>query len=313
MATMTLYAGGLSPYGRKVRMTAYIKGVMGDIDEKPADTNKGDDALNAHNPLGKIPCLVLADGWYEWQVAPGGKQPWFIRAKGARPLAFAGLWERWKDPADGAMLVSEKSGTLRMVKDGVLVPQPIAGVPAVTAKLYDGLMDIAVHPNFAQNQLIYLTYTKPGPDRTMAITLARGRLMVISSRMEGGANVVGEALAHGVPVGGELTVGAKKILGSAQRRGTRALLQHGSLLLEDDQSLLRSVQLGPVTNTGPAETTLTALLGRPVGFGEAAEAIRWALEAESVSALAAEGPNEVLRRATTHYDTYRSEAMTWER
>ena len=124
---------------------------------------------------------------------------------------------------------------------------------------------------------------------------------------------LGSGACFAVPVGGELTVGAKKILGSAQRRGTRALLQHGSLLLEDDQSLLRSVQLGPVTNTGPAETTLTALLGRPVGFGEAAEAIRWALEAESVSALAAEGPNEVLRRATTHYDTYRSEAMTWER
>ncbi|MCI0434219.1 MAG: SOS response-associated peptidase [Gemmatimonadetes bacterium] len=51
-------------------------------------------------------CLVLADGWYEWQVAPGGKQPWFIRRKDARPFGFAGLWERWKDPADGAMLES---------------------------------------------------------------------------------------------------------------------------------------------------------------------------------------------------------------
>ena len=51
-------------------------------------------------------CLVLADGWYEWQVAPGGKQPWFIRMKDARPFAFAGLWERWKDPADGSTLES---------------------------------------------------------------------------------------------------------------------------------------------------------------------------------------------------------------
>jgi len=51
-------------------------------------------------------CLVLADGWYEWQVAPGGKQPWFIRMKNARPFAFAGLWERWKDPASGAPLES---------------------------------------------------------------------------------------------------------------------------------------------------------------------------------------------------------------
>jgi putative SOS response-associated peptidase YedK len=51
-------------------------------------------------------CLVLADGWYEWQVAAGGKQPWFIHRKDARPFAFAGLWERWKDPANGAPLES---------------------------------------------------------------------------------------------------------------------------------------------------------------------------------------------------------------
>ena len=51
-------------------------------------------------------CLVLTDGWYEWQVAAGGKQPWFIRRKDARPFAFAGLWERWKDPAAGTTLES---------------------------------------------------------------------------------------------------------------------------------------------------------------------------------------------------------------
>jgi putative SOS response-associated peptidase YedK len=51
-------------------------------------------------------CLVLADGWYEWQAAPGGKQPHFVRRKDARPVAFAGLWERWKDPASGAPLES---------------------------------------------------------------------------------------------------------------------------------------------------------------------------------------------------------------
>ena len=62
MAKMQLFAGSLSPYGRKVRMTALIKGVMGDIEEKASDTTKGDDALNKLNPLGKIPCLVLADG-----------------------------------------------------------------------------------------------------------------------------------------------------------------------------------------------------------------------------------------------------------
>lgn len=41
-------------------------------------------------------CLVIADGFYEWQVLPGhGKQPYHIAAADGRPLAFAGLWERW--------------------------------------------------------------------------------------------------------------------------------------------------------------------------------------------------------------------------
>ncbi|MBS1199718.1 MAG: hypothetical protein H6R27_396 [Proteobacteria bacterium] len=46
-------------------------------------------------------CLVLADGWYEWQVAPSGKQPWFIRSASGLPMGLAGLWESWRDPASG--------------------------------------------------------------------------------------------------------------------------------------------------------------------------------------------------------------------
>ena len=57
-----LLSSPLSPYGRKVKMTAMMKGVMGDLDVRPADTNKGDDTLNRSNPLGKIPCLILHGG-----------------------------------------------------------------------------------------------------------------------------------------------------------------------------------------------------------------------------------------------------------
>jgi putative SOS response-associated peptidase YedK len=66
------------------------------LDEKPA----------FRDAFRKRRCLVLADGWYEWQAAAGGKQPWFVRRRDAKPLAFAGLWERWKDPADGSTLES---------------------------------------------------------------------------------------------------------------------------------------------------------------------------------------------------------------
>ena len=43
-------------------------------------------------------CLVPATGWYEWQTLPGAqnKQPWRIHLRDNRPVAFAGLWERWR-------------------------------------------------------------------------------------------------------------------------------------------------------------------------------------------------------------------------
>ena len=67
-------------------------------------------------------CLVPADGWYEWQPAPGGKQPWFIRGKDGRPLAFAGLWERWKDPAGAqlescAIVTTDAAESIRKIHD----------------------------------------------------------------------------------------------------------------------------------------------------------------------------------------------------
>jgi putative SOS response-associated peptidase YedK len=45
-------------------------------------------------------CLVPADGFYEWRVAGGAKQPYVLRPRDGRPLALAGLWEHWQD-ADG--------------------------------------------------------------------------------------------------------------------------------------------------------------------------------------------------------------------
>ena len=49
-------------------------------------------------------CIVPADGFYEWARAPGRRQPFFIRRADGRPLALAGLWEGWKDPATGQWL-----------------------------------------------------------------------------------------------------------------------------------------------------------------------------------------------------------------
>jgi glucose/arabinose dehydrogenase len=76
----------------------------------------------------------------------------------------------------GDMLITERGGKLRLMHDGVLDPEPIAGVPPVHAVRLSGLMEVLPHPKFAQNHLLYLTYTKDMADKQVATTLARGRL-----------------------------------------------------------------------------------------------------------------------------------------
>lgn len=78
---------------------------------------------------------------------------------------------------DGSMLVTERAGRLRIVRNGVLDPQSVSGIPPVLNIGSKGLNDIALHPDFAQNKWVYFTYYKAGPgekDAGMAV-LARGR------------------------------------------------------------------------------------------------------------------------------------------
>lgn len=51
-------------------------------------------------------CLVPADGFYEWKKTPSGKQPYRIQTTDQEIFSMAGIWERWKDPKDGQMVMS---------------------------------------------------------------------------------------------------------------------------------------------------------------------------------------------------------------
>jgi len=73
------------------------------------------------------------------------------------------------------------------------------------------------------------------------------------------------------PVGGEVTIGGRKIVGSAQMRRGTAFLQHGSILLDGSQDIIAHVSRRP--GPAPAATTLAAALGRPVSFEEVTQAI----------------------------------------
>ena len=61
----------------------------------------------------------------------------------------------------GDMLVSEKDGRIRLIRDGKLDPKPIEGVPEVLSNRRSGLNDLALHPDFAENGYVYMTYQKP--------------------------------------------------------------------------------------------------------------------------------------------------------
>jgi glucose/arabinose dehydrogenase len=83
---------------------------------------------------------------------------------------------------DGSMLVTERMGRLRIIRNGVLDPKPVAGGPVAYGAGESGLpgtvhgyMDIALHPKFAENHFVYLSYTKPLDEKKRTTALARGR------------------------------------------------------------------------------------------------------------------------------------------
>jgi len=82
---------------------------------------------------------------------------------------------------NGDMLVTERAGRLRVVRKGVLDATPITGLPQIRAASLGGLLDIALHPNFAQNRYVYLAYSKPGTE-----VPARATTAVYRAKWDGG-------------------------------------------------------------------------------------------------------------------------------
>ena len=86
---------------------------------------------------------------------------WMVPTRGfTQPWSMAFL-------PDGGILVTERPGCLRIVRGGALDPRHVAGLPPIQAAGLAGLMDIALHPQFAQNQLVYFTYHKPAATTTV--------------------------------------------------------------------------------------------------------------------------------------------------
>mgnify|MGYP003575608671 CR=1 FL=1 len=92
-------------------------------------------------------------------VASGLEHPW--------GLAFL---------PDGRILVTERPGRLRIVDTSGRLSEPLPGVPQVHAVSQGGLLDVAIDPDFAQNQLVYLSFSEPGEGGVSGTSVARGRL-----------------------------------------------------------------------------------------------------------------------------------------
>ena len=76
---------------------------------------------------------------------------------------------------DGLILVTEKAGSLRVIRDGRLLSRPVAGLPEVTMRGQGGLLDVIAHPDYSKNQLVFWSYAA-GTSAEVGTEVARGRL-----------------------------------------------------------------------------------------------------------------------------------------
>ena len=136
----------------------------------------------AQQPNIGISPVTLGAGPYVFDTAEQHRIRVDVVVRGlAHPFSFALL-------PNGDALIVERGANIRLVKNAIgvaeLVPTPIAGGPAPAGFRGGGLHDIAIHPEFATNGLVYFTYNAPGPPdpsstppgrRPVAVTLARAR------------------------------------------------------------------------------------------------------------------------------------------
>jgi glucose/arabinose dehydrogenase len=111
------------------------------------------------------------------QPLPGGVQNSELHSYRLESVA-EGLDVPWSMTflPDGRLLVTERVGRLRVIDHGRLLPDPIAGVPAVVVRDEAGLMSVLAHPDYAHNGWIYLSFSDPGEGETAMTKIIRGHL-----------------------------------------------------------------------------------------------------------------------------------------
>jgi len=148
---------------------------------------------------------------------------------------------------DGDILVTERPGRLRVVRDGVLLDEPVDGVPAVGTGGQGGLLDIALHPDFVNNRWVYMTYAKGDGERTTSVVRGRwqgDRLTGVEEVYE--ADAWGDGSTH---FGSRLAFDAQGALYvTVGERGERDEAQN---LANDNGTILRLLDDGSIPDDNP--------------------------------------------------------------
>jgi glucose/arabinose dehydrogenase len=190
-------------------------------------------SVQAQRPFPRVPTLPFPTQPQVFETLEGSIRVMPVTGGLEIPWSLAFL-------PNGDILVTEKIGRLRIIRGGTLDPRPIAGVPPVWTTGQGGLFEVALHPKYLENQVLYLSYAKPG-ERGAATALARGRFggtTLIELKEIFVADNWGTGRPH---FGGKIAFGADGMLYlSTGERGERdkaqdTTLHHGVILrLRDD-------------------------------------------------------------------------------
>jgi glucose/arabinose dehydrogenase len=161
---------------------------------------------------GIFAATVLSTGAMRAQQTPSnGAEPQILDVQGGKirviPVA-TGLYHPWSlaFPDARTILVAERNGQVRMIRDGKLAPEPVWTSPTPAGEGVDGLHFIVLHPKFGQNQLVYLSYPKR-KEKAFTLAVARGRLsgskltdveeIFVADAWEEGGNLAGRVYFAG--------------------------------------------------------------------------------------------------------------------
>jgi aldose sugar dehydrogenase len=131
-----------------------LAGGVGSAQQAPAAGRGGGGARGGGPPAN---ARALGDGPWEYGAGAARYRVTVVTKDVVSPWGIAFL-------PGGDMLITERPGRLRVIRKGVLDPTPIGPLPDMLAEGLGGMMDVSLHPQFAQNRLIYFTYSKRHTD-----------------------------------------------------------------------------------------------------------------------------------------------------